>query len=93
VPQLPSLLAPAGIAILEIGHTQADAVAGIILQAGLVPTLRRDLAGAVQHAAVGHHAAGIRLHVLQTRLRGVAAGEAAWGSAACAVGAQRGLVR
>ncbi len=45
VPQLPGLLAPAGIAILEIGHTQGDAVAAIILQAGLVPTLRHDLAG------------------------------------------------
>lgn len=45
VPDLPRLIAPGGVAILEIGHTQADAVAALVGAAGLAPTLRRDLAG------------------------------------------------
>jgi len=44
VPQLPGLLIPGGIAVLEIGHTQADAVTAIARQAGFAVTLRRDLA-------------------------------------------------
>jgi release factor glutamine methyltransferase len=45
VPVLPRLLAAGGAAILEIGATQADAVAALVTAAGLAPSLRRDLAG------------------------------------------------
>lgn len=45
VPQLPELLAPTGVAVVEIGHRQAEAVRAIARQAGLVADLRRDLAG------------------------------------------------
>lgn len=44
IPQLPGLLAPAGIAVLEIGWRQGDAVTGIARTAGFEVTLRRDLA-------------------------------------------------
>lgn len=45
VPQLPGLLAPGGVAVVEIGYAQADAVAAIAAAAGLASDLRRDLAG------------------------------------------------
>jgi release factor glutamine methyltransferase len=45
IPQLPALLAPGGAAVLEIGHEQAEAVAGIAMAAGFTSVLRRDLAG------------------------------------------------
>ena len=45
VPQLPALLAPAGVAVVEIGHRQAEAVSAIARKAGLAADLRRDLAG------------------------------------------------
>lgn len=45
VPQLPHVLKPGGIAALEIGHTQADAVSALVEAVGLMPSLRRDLAG------------------------------------------------
>lgn len=45
VPQLPALLAPGGIVVLEIGYTQAESVAGIARRAGFSSELRRDLAG------------------------------------------------
>ena len=44
VPDLPRLLAPGGVAILEIGHTQAEAVGALAAAAGLSWSLRRDLA-------------------------------------------------
>jgi release factor glutamine methyltransferase len=44
VPDLPRLLAPGGVAILEIGHTQSDAVGALAAAAGLSWSLRRDLA-------------------------------------------------
>ena len=44
VPQLPGLLAPGGIAVVEIGHRQAEAVSAIAASAGLSAELRRDLA-------------------------------------------------
>lgn len=44
VPQLPALLAPDGVAVFEIGPTQADAVAGLAAEAGFTSELRRDLA-------------------------------------------------
>lgn len=45
VPQLPRLLAPGGIALVEIGSRQADAVSDIAASAGLSTRLHRDLAG------------------------------------------------
>lgn len=45
VPQLPALLADGGAAIVEIGHTQADAVTAIAAGAGLSARLHHDLAG------------------------------------------------
>ncbi len=43
VPQLPRLIAPGGVAILEIGSTQAAAVTALLVAQGLSVTLRRDL--------------------------------------------------
>ena len=45
IPQLPALLAPGGVAVVEIGPTQAPAVAALAAAAGLDSTLHRDLAG------------------------------------------------
>lgn len=45
VPQLPGLLADSGVAILEIGSTQAAAVLALATAAGLSGTVRQDLAG------------------------------------------------
>ncbi|MDE2405615.1 MAG: peptide chain release factor N(5)-glutamine methyltransferase [Sphingomonadales bacterium] len=45
LPQLPALLAPGGLALIEIGATQADAVAAIAGAAGLAAALHRDLNG------------------------------------------------
>lgn len=43
VPQLPGLLAPDGMALVEIGATQADAVCAIGATVGLKSTVHRDL--------------------------------------------------
>ncbi len=43
--ELPELLAEGGVAVLEIGATQADAVAAIAAAAGFVSELHRDLGG------------------------------------------------
>lgn len=43
IPALPRLLAPGGVAAIEIGATQADAVAALVRDAGLRADLRRDL--------------------------------------------------
>jgi release factor glutamine methyltransferase len=45
VPQLPTLLRPGGVAVLEIGATQAQAVAAIAAGVGFGSELHRDLAG------------------------------------------------
>lgn len=45
VPELPRLIAPGGAAILEIGSTQAEAVAALLTAQGLSVALRRDLGG------------------------------------------------
>lgn len=45
IPQLPALLAPDGIALVEIGFTQADAVGAIAASVSLDAALHRDLAG------------------------------------------------
>jgi len=43
IPQLPALLSPQGIAIIEIGATQADAVGAIARKSGFAAKLHRDL--------------------------------------------------
>jgi release factor glutamine methyltransferase len=45
IPQLRALLAPEGIAVIEIGHTQGGAVSRIASASGLAATARQDLAG------------------------------------------------
>jgi release factor glutamine methyltransferase len=45
LPHLPGLLAEGGVAVIEIGATQADAVAAVAAEAGFVAELRRDLGG------------------------------------------------
>ncbi len=45
VPQFPGLLAPDGIAIVEIGSAQADAVTAIAAESQFSARLHRDLAG------------------------------------------------
>jgi len=45
VPELPRLLAPGGIAVLEIGWTQSAAVAALVRAAGLAAAIRQDLGG------------------------------------------------
>jgi release factor glutamine methyltransferase len=45
IPQLSLILAPEGIAIFEIGATQAQAVTAIALAAGFAANLHRDLGG------------------------------------------------
>ena len=44
IPQLPGLLTPDGVAVFEIGHRQAAAVAAIASDNGFESVLRRDLA-------------------------------------------------
>ncbi len=44
-PELGGLIAPGGLAALEIGHDQADAVGALLTAQGLRPRLARDLAG------------------------------------------------
>ncbi len=45
LPFIPALLLPDGVAIFEIGHTQADAVSELASKVGLSTEMRRDLAG------------------------------------------------
>lgn len=45
VPELPRLLAPGGIAVLEIGWAQGEAVCALVRAAGLNAALRQDLGG------------------------------------------------
>lgn len=45
IPGLPRLLAPGGIAVLEIGWTQGAAVSALVEAAGLAPAVRQDLGG------------------------------------------------
>ncbi|KHK89491.1 peptide chain release factor N(5)-glutamine methyltransferase [Novosphingobium malaysiense] len=44
VPQLPALMAPGGLALVEIGHRQAEAVSAIGQAAGMAATIHHDLA-------------------------------------------------
>ncbi|MBO9622297.1 MAG: peptide chain release factor N(5)-glutamine methyltransferase [Sphingomonas sp.] len=43
IPELPRLLAPGGCALLEIGHTQAEAVSSLAAEQGLSPRVYKDL--------------------------------------------------
>jgi len=45
LPQLPALLTPGGVAVVEIGAAQANAVTALAERAGFTVTLHRDLAG------------------------------------------------
>jgi release factor glutamine methyltransferase len=45
IPQLPKVLADGGVAVFEIGASQADAVSQIAAEAGFASELRRDLGG------------------------------------------------
>jgi release factor glutamine methyltransferase len=45
VPDLPRLLAPGGIALLEIGSTQGESVSALVSQHGLYPRVIHDLTG------------------------------------------------
>ncbi len=45
LPQLPQCLAAGGVAVVEIGATQADAVGAIAAAAGFASEIRRDLGG------------------------------------------------
>jgi release factor glutamine methyltransferase len=45
IPQVPDLLAPGGIALIEIGWMQADAVCALAAAAGLTAQVHADLAG------------------------------------------------
>ncbi|KQN01221.1 protein-(glutamine-N5) methyltransferase, release factor-specific [Sphingobium sp. Leaf26] len=44
-PDLPRLIAPGGMAAIEIGHDQKDSVSTLLRDQGLVVAARRDLAG------------------------------------------------
>lgn len=45
LPQMPGLLVEGGVAVVEIGATQADAISAIAATAGFASELRRDLGG------------------------------------------------
>ncbi|MDE2340187.1 MAG: peptide chain release factor N(5)-glutamine methyltransferase [Alphaproteobacteria bacterium] len=45
IPQLPAILALDGIACLEVGHTQREAVSALAAASGLTATCRQDLGG------------------------------------------------
>ncbi|MDO7835860.1 peptide chain release factor N(5)-glutamine methyltransferase [Sphingobium sp. HBC34] len=44
-PDLPRLIAPGGMAAIEIGHAQRDSVSALLAAQGLAVTARQDLAG------------------------------------------------
>lgn len=54
VRDLPRLIAPGGMAALEIGWTQAEAVSALVRDAGLTPALRHDLGGRPRCIVVTH---------------------------------------
>ncbi len=54
IPQLPMLLAPDGLALIEIGFSQAEAVSAIAEAAGFAAALHRDLAGRPRALALTH---------------------------------------
>ena len=44
-PDLPRLIAPGGMAAIEIGHRQGDSVGALVAAQGLSVAIRHDLAG------------------------------------------------
>ena len=44
-PDLSRLIAPGGMAAIEIGHAQGESVCGLVAAQGLAVSVRRDLAG------------------------------------------------
>jgi release factor glutamine methyltransferase len=54
IPQLPAILAPAGVAIFEIGATQANAVTAIARAAGFATKLHHDLGGRPRALELSH---------------------------------------
>jgi release factor glutamine methyltransferase len=70
LPDIQRLLAPRGLAVLELGQGQADAVTALAVQAGLDPVVvRQDLAGIPR--ALGLRMALPRKNHLAPRRRGV----------------------
>ncbi len=59
VPCLPVLLQPDGVAVLELGIGQAQAVAALAAESGLTATTRPDLAG-IARVTVLHSARGMK---------------------------------
>ncbi len=55
VPHLPDLLAPAGIALIEIGWTQGTAVCALARSAGLAARVHADLAGRPRAVEISAH--------------------------------------
>jgi release factor glutamine methyltransferase len=55
IPQLPALLTLTGIAIVEIGFTQAEPVTAISAQAGFAAKLHRDLGGRPRALELSRH--------------------------------------
>lgn len=60
VPQLPALLAPDGVAVLEIGWQQSEAVSAIARAAGFATELKTDLAGRPRALTLVKAKAGIK---------------------------------
>jgi release factor glutamine methyltransferase len=52
-PQIARLVAPGGIAVVEIGSTQADAVSALLRAEGLATTVRQDLGGRPRAVVAG----------------------------------------
>jgi len=59
IPQLPGLMAPGAVAVVEIGYQQAQAVEEIAIQAGFVVKLRRDLANRPRALLLSRECRGI----------------------------------
>jgi len=57
LPDLPRLLAPGGIAVVELGAGQDTQVAALAYAAGFTPTLRADLAGIPRALLLGRSSA------------------------------------
>lgn len=59
-PQLAGVLAPAGLAVIEIGFDQGESAAALFRQAGFRVAVRHDLAGHDRCLEVGHQVHQIR---------------------------------
>lgn len=58
IPDLPRLIAPGGIAVLEIGHRQAEAVSALCAAVDLATSVRHDLGGRPRAIVAGHFRKG-----------------------------------